>query len=145
MLSFLPNRGIKTRHYLPQLEEIIHGDVYLLAFDFSATPALGTADHSEAIARPMLVTHTIGYTNAAQGSFAVQIFHQHGQEQRLLFPKPMMLETVLGHAQTPLILKSPYFVDQGDTLTVEISNVGKTLAGAYASANIQVVIGGVHP
>jgi hypothetical protein len=143
MIGFIPNRGVRTGHYVPPPYEIPEGKVFALAFSFPATGPLLNADWSEAVKRPFLVTHIVANTTAAAGSFLLQIYHQHGSEQRQLFPKAMQQELVAGSARSPLMLKSPYYIAAGDSITAVVSNLGKDLAGADAQADIQVVLWGV--
>ena len=143
MLKWLPNRGVKTAHYLPPPEQMPEGDPYVLGFNFAGTASLGTNDQSETIGRAMLLTKLIGFTTAAAGSFLVQIYHQHQGEQIQLFPQPIHMDLAGGKNGVPYILKNPRYVDAGDTITVAISNMGKAGA-AYAAADIHVAIWGVQ-
>jgi hypothetical protein len=115
----------------------------IVGFDFPNTPALGTDERSETIMHDVLLTHILAHTDAADDSFFLQLYHQHGQEQRQLFEKQLKVELVAGSAKAPLFLPTTYFVAGGDVLTVAISNVGKN-AGAYVAANIQVALWGVY-
>lgn len=145
VLDWIPTRGVKTPFYLPVAQEVPDGDIYTLGFDFPATAALANLEHAEAVRDAFLLTHILGFSDAPQGSFFLQIYHQHGQEQRQLFTKPMKVENVAGSAQFPLILPSTYLIGAGDTITVAIANTGQNVGGAYVVANIQVALWGIHP
>lgn len=145
MLDLIPTRGVKTPIYVPPAIELPDGNVFTLGFDFPGTAALANLEHAEAVREDFLVTHILGVTDAPKGTFFLQIYHQHGQEQRQLFDTPRKLEIAAGSAQRPLLLPSPYLLAAGDTVTVAIANTGQSLAGAYVAAYIQVALWGIHP
>jgi hypothetical protein len=132
--------------YMPPAHEIPDGDAASVGFDFQATTAAATADQSVQVIDDFLVTHIVGYTNAANGGFYAQILHQHGAQQRQLLSKQLLGSLSMGSAQYPLILRAPYLVGKGDAITVAIANTANdgTAAANYIAANIQVAVWGVY-
>lgn|GEM_PF-1561580 len=149
MILYLPQRGmVKSRLYLPStVEAPPSGDAGCIGFDFGGQVAsAASAESSQSVARNFLLTHLTGSSDAAAGSFFLQILHQHGAAQRQLLSKQMRLDLVAGGAGNPLILKSPYLLAAGDTLTVAITNTGNDGVQVYnfVAANIQVAAWGVY-
>jgi hypothetical protein len=133
----LPTEGMRTKG---------------LVFDFGFNPgttglaAYGTENVTTQIDAPFLIWGIVGFSNDATGpgntnsGFLFQGFHAHKGLQRRMFQKHISQFESAGSAQNPFLLHSPYFVDQGDSLEIEVKNQGTPVAPALTS--IQVVLWG---
>jgi hypothetical protein len=144
MLKWMPQRGVLSPLHLPPNEEQIEGSPYQLVFDFSGEGVLATDSQSLVVNQNFLVEKITASCDAPAGTFQFQLYHQHGSVQRQLFSEALDYRLVSGTGPAPNILKSPYLLAAGDTITADIANLGKTLAGAYAGCNIEIVLHGVH-
>ena len=145
---FLPQRGVKSALYLPPAHELPpRGETAIVGFDFGGqVGAALTAEQTEKLQRDFLLTHIMGVTDALGGSFFLHLLHQHGTVQRELMGKPMRIRLVAGKSGTPFILRSPYLMAAGDSLTAAVSNTGNDNVQDYnyVAANIHVACWGVY-
>jgi len=148
MVPFLPQRGVKTPLYMPAMQELpAQGEVACIGFDFGGqVGAALTAEQTEKLSRDFLLTHILGVTDAAGGSFFLHLLHQHGVVQRELMSKPLRIRLVAGKSGSPMILRSPYLLAAGDALTAAISNTGNDNVQSYnfVAANIHVACWGCY-
>jgi hypothetical protein len=146
-MLYLPQRGVRSSLYLPRSVELPKGDVHGLVFDFSAIGAQGTAVGSQLIKQDFLVTHFTAVTDAPAGSAFVQWVHQHGAGQRLMNSQRMRLQLIAGANGNAMVLRSPYLLVNGDTLSAKIANTGTNGANPAVpvAANIELVAWGVFP
>lgn len=126
--------------YLPPDVEVPAGDPCALVFDLPGLAGYAVGEASLIIQRATVLTHAVAYTERAAG-FRVQIYHTHGQAQHQLFQKALPWNLVLGTARLPMLFKSPYYVEAGDSLSVEVRNLDNTVG---ATNTIQIALWGVQ-
>lgn len=148
MIRFLPQRGVKSPLYLPAEHELPpQGDVVCLGFDFGGQVSASlTTEQSEQVPRDFLLTQICAHTDAAGGGFFLHLLHQHGQVQREIMNKLLAVDLVAGRGGSGLILREPYLLAAGDTLTAAIANTGNDGVQHYnfTAANIHVACWGVY-
>ncbi len=132
-------KGLMNIFRIPKLRDLpINLDLKAIVFDFGfdtapTNPGLApfdTQDDSKVIERPMLlwgITGVASYAGAApagsQNNYQVMFFHTHNGVQRQLFNKRMLDSEVIGTAQQPNILRTPYLMLPGDSIQIEVNSM----------------------
>ncbi|SRR5579871_1958371 len=135
-------KGLLNVFRIPKLRDLpMNMDLKAIVFDFGFDTAVlnpglapfDTQDDSKVIERPMLVWAITGIAsyNAAppagsQNNYQVMFFHTHNGNQRQLFNKRMLDSEVIGSAQQPNILRTPYLLEPGDSIQIEVNSMTAT-------------------
>lgn len=139
-------RGIRNRLYLPAPRDLPTSNelalkCYVFDFGFNATgsgagvlPPYAQNDLSIAIRKNLLIwaitaTRTVLSTNGVIPAEVVptavlNVFQQHSGKLMQFFNKAVGFREVAGTGAQPAILKSPHLVLAGDSLDVDVQNLG---------------------
>lgn len=139
---WLPQRGVRSGLYQPAPNQLIDGQVFVMGFAFYNEGSLATDSQSVSADGDFLVEGIAAFADAPTPNFALQLFHQHGSEQRQLFFQQTLAQIIAGSKGGKFLLVDPYLIGAGDTITADIANMGKNGA-AYVGQNIHVALHGV--
>lgn len=136
---YLFNRyGLNNVWFLPSGQQLPSTglDFRAKTFDFGFNPgtvpipSMGKLNVNLVMKRNILIWGLVGTSTAVppavklSPSVMVNITHSHEGKQIQWFNKAVTSVESLGSAQTPLILKRPQLVIAGDSLQVDIQNLG---------------------
>jgi hypothetical protein len=129
MLKYLPGKGATSYLFLPHEDEIPDDwQARGVGFNFPGMPQWGTGSASVTVERDFLITHATALmvtSDAARtvqnNMFTWQLYHGHGKVQRQLSHQAATAACAeLGTGADPYILRTPYLINAGDTLTCEV-------------------------
>ncbi len=132
-IDWLPQYGDLTPLHVPE-GPLPEGESEAVAFNF-ALAALETGQQNWGFHAPTLVWCINASDDQAAG-FTLQLWHQMRSGPRRLINRHAPAANVAGSGRYPGMLRHPYLIDAGDTLTVEVKN----LDNSGNVSNIQVAL-----
>lgn len=79
-----------------------------------------------------------GGTNSG---FLINIYHAHEGSQYQFFNRPAFNQEVLGSGQKPMLMRVPHLFLPGDSLEVEVQNLGQPTGANVTSIHVTIMCG----
>jgi hypothetical protein len=148
-------RQLRNWKYLPLNRDLPQGQMEftVLVFSWGFTPnapglaSLETQNTVIQLRKPTWVWGMNGVSNDTTGpsganlGFQFQVFHTHNGVQSRWFNRPVLNVEALGSGQRPKILTQPHLFLAGDSVEVEVKNLGKPVAPSVTSISVAFFCG----
>jgi hypothetical protein len=145
-----PQRKVRNWRYLPLNRDLPQGQMEFtaLVFSWGFTPdapglaSLETQNKVVQLRKSTWIWAMNGVSNDNTGpassnlGFQFQLYHTHNGVQSRWSNRPLLNTEALGTGQQPKILTQPHLFLAGDSVEVEVKNLGKPVAPTVTSISV---------
>jgi hypothetical protein len=145
-----PQRGVRNWKYLPLNRDLPQAQMEFTVLKFmwgfgTSTPGLASLETQNLVVqlrKSTWVWATNGVSNDNTGpsgsnlGFQFQLYHTHNGVQSRWANRPLLNLEALGSGQRPKILTQPHLFLAGDSVEVEVKNLGKPVAPNLTSISV---------
>lgn len=156
---FFPQRKLRAKDYLPRLVDLpadlkpyFMGAGWGLYGPYPGLAALDTQNQILQVKYPSFLWAITGVTNDTTGAggtsqgFNFNVYHTHNGNQYRFANRHVFNGEMLGGAiGRPLILRKPHLFLPGDSVEIEVKNLGTPVAPAVTSIKVTLIVGQMVP